>query len=57
MKKFLAMDIGCHECGVGSVVVGVFDTEAEAEKSIEGMEGWRDGGQSLQEIFEIEVGS
>ena len=31
-KKFLAMDIGCIECGEGSEVIGIFDTEELAKR-------------------------
>lgn len=30
MKRWLAFDIGCLECGEDSDVIGVFDTEEEA---------------------------
>lgn len=53
--KFLAMDIGCLECGEESEVLGVFPTEAEAQAKCDEMEkkGWR-GGQHSYEVFELE---
>ena len=60
-KKFLAMDIGCIECGEDSEVIGIFDTEEPAKKAIEewtddsmwGKEGRH--GQHYEEIFEVEL--
>ena len=31
MKRWLAFDIGCIECGEDSAVIGVYDTEDEAQ--------------------------
>lgn len=59
--KYLAMDIGCIECGESSKVIGIFKTKELAEKAIEdyvdpnhkwGKEGRI--GQHYEEIFEIE---
>lgn len=30
MRRWLAFDIGCIECGESSAVIGTFDTEDEA---------------------------
>jgi hypothetical protein len=53
--KFLAMDIGCIECGESSEVLGLFDTEVEAVDKCDEMEklGWR-GGQHSYEVFKLE---
>lgn len=59
-KQFLAMDIGCIECGEESSVIGIFSSKTEAEKAIEkyrdpehrwGKEGRH--GQHYEEVFEI----
>lgn len=34
-RKYLAMDIGCIECGEDSRVIGIYDTQAEAEEAVE----------------------
>lgn len=61
-KRFLAMDIGCIECGEGSDVIGVYKTLKEAEQAIKDYldpdESWgKKGriGQHSEEIFEIKV--
>lgn len=33
VKRWLAFDIGCIECGEDSDVIGTFDTQAEAEEA------------------------
>lgn len=55
MKKYILINIGCHECGVGHEVVGVYRTEEEAEKVASKQKEWRDGGQSVPEVFEVEI--
>jgi hypothetical protein len=32
--RFVAMDIGCFECGEDSACLGIFDTEQEAKASL-----------------------
>lgn len=56
MAKFLAMDIGCIECGESSEVLGIFLTQEEADIKCEEMYklGWR-GGQHFYEVFEVEI--
>lgn len=58
MKRWIVIDVGCHECGVNSEVVGSYATENEArlaaEERSEETEEWRDG-QSIPQVFEIEV--
>lgn len=56
--KYLAMDIGCIECGESSAVIGVFSTAAEAEAAcevarIEQGKNWR--GQHSMEVFELDL--
>lgn len=62
MKVFVAVDIGCIECGEDSGVIGIFKTEAAAQQAIQeyvnpdapwGKEGRV--GQHSEEIFEAEV--
>jgi len=62
MKRYLAMDIGCIECGQESAVIGIFATEQEAEAAIEaylqpgtnwGREEWT--GSHHCEVFEVDV--
>jgi hypothetical protein len=38
IKRWLAFDIGCIECGEESGVIGTFDTEAEAEHAADAAE-------------------
>jgi len=56
MKKYLAFDIGCLECGESSDVVGIFETRKEAEAAAEKAheeqkKNWT--GQHSFEVFEI----
>lgn len=56
---YVVIDIGCHECGVGSETVGAFWSKEAADaacaaRSAETKE-WRDGGQSIPDVFSIEV--
>lgn len=62
MKKYLAMDIGCIECGESSDVIGVYKTLKQAEKAIEDyldpdQEWGKKGriGQHKEEIFEVDL--
>jgi len=54
---YVAMDIGCIECGVDSVCVGVFATEDDAMMALAARVGgddpeyWRDGGQARVQVF------
>jgi hypothetical protein len=56
---WVAIDVGCHECGVTSEVIGAFRDEASAEEAAEvrGEETgcWRDGGQSIPEVFRVKI--
>lgn len=58
-KLYVVIDIGCHECGVSSEVVGAYKTRKSAEKNrIERSlktKQWRNGGQSIPKIFEVEL--
>jgi len=61
MKKiYVVIDVGCHECGVGSEEVGIYETREEAEKIAKELSedtgNWRDGGQSIPEVFEFDLG-
>ena len=59
MKIYVVIDIGCHECGVGSEAVGAYATEAEALEAVEACDKrtgcWRDGGQTGAYLFEVEA--
>lgn len=57
-KFYLAMDIGCIECGESSKVIGIYKAELEAETAcnlaeIEQAKDWH--GQHHFKVFEIEV--
>jgi hypothetical protein len=56
---WVVIDVGCHECGVGSETIGAFKDEISAKAACDarGAEtnGWRDGGQSIPEVFELEI--
>ena len=50
-------NIGCIECGVDSDVVGLYDTEEEADKVAEVCNdklSWRQGGQNHFAVFDLE---
>jgi len=55
MSKWIIVNVGCIECGVGSNVVGVFTDEAKAngiaDRLNEGNASWRQGGQNSYEVF------
>lgn len=60
MKRYLAFDIGCIECGEPSAVLGVFMSRDEANLAAEHAkrvqrENWL--GQHYFEVYEIEVPS
>lgn len=58
-KIYVLIDVGCHECGVGSEYVASFLTEGDADKACAELgrktSNRRDGGQSIPEVFAIEV--
>lgn len=56
MPYFVAVDIGCIECGEGSDVLGIFTSESKAEEIAESArkkqkEDWH--GQHSFEVFEV----
>lgn len=56
MKKYMVFNVGCIECGVSSDVVGLYDTEEEAQKIVAACEDklhWRESGQNSFEIFDL----
>ena len=56
MGKWIVVNIGCIECGVGSNIVGVFTDEGRAvdiAKEFDKKFNWRDGGQNSFEVFEM----
>lgn len=53
---WLVFNIGCIECGVSSDVVGVYQTQDEAErvaKVCAGILSWRQGGQNDFIVFDL----
>lgn len=56
-KLYVVIDVGCHECGVDSEVVGTYRTPQTAEKAAQKRSAetgdWREGGQSIPQVFEI----
>lgn len=59
VSVFVLMDEGCQECGVSSVLVGVYLTRTDAEAAMTKREaeayespGWRDDGQARLTIYE-----
>lgn len=52
---FVVIDLGCHECGVGSEGIGIYATadeaRAAAEQRDEDTQGWRAGGQTFCGVF------
>ena len=56
---FVLIDIGCHECGVSSEYVKSFNSKSEAKEARQKLSNrsgdWRDGGQSIPEVFEVEL--
>lgn len=58
-KIYVVVDVGCHECGVQSEEVGAFLSKEEAvevsRKLFKKHGGWRDGGQTIPQVFEFEV--
>lgn len=57
-KLHILMEIGCIECGMGSEVVGVFDSRAVAERAAAECHDkfhWRYGGENSFEVFDIDT--
>lgn len=56
---YVAIDVGCHECGVDSEVIGSYNTEEEAEsackKKTDEHNNWRDGGQTIPQVFTVNL--
>ena len=60
MRRFLAFDIGCIECGEPSAVVGVFKTKAGAKNAADRareQQGEEWSGQHEFVVYEIQVES
>jgi len=58
LKRWLAFDVGCIECGESSAVIGVYGTETEASAAAQvaaekQQRDWH--GQHSMEVFEIDV--
>lgn len=57
MKKYMVFNVGCIECGVSSGVVGLYDTQEEADKvaaTCQDKLHWRESGQNSFEVFDLE---
>lgn len=58
MKRYVVIDIGCYECGVGHEVVSTHITREGAKAAAEGRNRetgyWRDGGSTEATVFEVE---
>lgn len=58
-KVFVVVDTGCIECGVETLVLGVFKTKQKAvavrDAQVAKFNNWRGGGQNDVEIFEAEL--
>ncbi len=53
---FLVFNTGCIECGVSSNVVGIYDTQKEADEVCEKCSdelSWRESGQNRYEVFDL----
>lgn len=56
MKRWLAFDVGCIECGEYSAVIGLFETEEgarEAAKLAEEQQAANWHGQHSMEVFDL----
>jgi hypothetical protein len=54
VERWIVVNIGCIECGVGSAIVGVFDDETRADalaNELDKTHAWRQGGQNHFEVF------
>lgn len=54
-KVYIAIEIGCHECGVGHEVIGTYNAKKTAQSHADERGDWRDGGQSIPAVFEVEI--
>ena len=56
MKQYMVFNIGCIECGVGSNVVGLYDTQEEANKvvavCVDKLQ-WREDGQNIFKVYDL----
>ena len=56
--SWVAIDIGCIECGMPSGVIGVFDSKVEADAEVERwydeFGGFTNGGQHSYEVFNLD---
>lgn len=50
---YVAIDIGCIECGEESKVLGIFTTKGAAEAAAEGHRAWQSEHWSGQHEFEV----
>jgi hypothetical protein len=56
IKRFLAFDVGCIECGESSGVIGTFDSQQEAQAAADEAERiqaahWH--GQHYMEVYDL----
>ena len=54
---YVVIDVGCHECGVESLPIGAYadfeSAAASAKARNEESKGWRDGGQTIAQVFAV----
>lgn len=54
---YVVIDVGCHECGVESLPIGAFTdfdaAHAAAKARNEESKNWRDGGQTIAQVFAV----
>lgn len=59
MKRWIVIDIGCHECGVDHELVSAHLTEEGAIRARNARDvatnNWRDSGHTEAVIFEVEL--
>ena len=51
--KYVALDIGCIECGETSTILGIFDDKGKAEETIEKYEEIQNKNWTGQHNFEV----
>jgi len=58
-RVWVVIDVGCHECGVDSEPVGIFANEVDADTAASQRQaqtnGWRNGGQTIAEVFAMDT--
>jgi hypothetical protein len=56
MKLYLAIQVGCMECGVETKTLGIFASESEAKKRIDKVDTWKaEGGDGYGWLVVIDT--